>query len=234
MFERWRSPVLSFIAIVRRLISARPSDNAVAVLKLYQLKPSSQNEFGEVLSEYVLSSGTAPGNILAEAYYEKGDGSIIWVIERWRNEAFYKMNRSSAAAKMVNKLAKVGLAKRVGTIFLEDLEGISREAPKDNDQPLIILLLADLKAGMEDHFRSINQAMMSTFRYEPGLLVFTLSRVVYHKTRFVIYKKFLNLNAFQRHLQDPAVRPVMEFLQTAVKEPPFEKGYHHLIQLAPL
>jgi len=230
MLRRWRKAVLSLIDTGKKRTTVRPSDNTVAVvLKQYQVKTSWQDKFVEVLSAYVLSSGRAPGNIMAEAYHEQGDASIIWVIERWNNEAFYKMNSKSAAAKMVNKLAKP-----VETIFLEDLEGIFREAPKDNDQLLVIMLLVDLKVGTEDRFRSINQELMSALRNEPDLLVFTLSRVAHHKTRFVIYKKFRNLNAFQHHSKDPAVRPVMEFLQTAVKEPPFEKGYHHLIQLAPL
>ncbi|PSL23351.1 quinol monooxygenase YgiN [Chitinophaga ginsengisoli] len=235
MLKRWRTTVLSFIGTCRKRTAVRPSDNAIAVvLKQYQVKTFWQNKIGEVLSAYVLSSGRAPGNIMAEAYYEQGDAAIIWVIERWSNEAFYKMNSKSAAAKMVNGLAELGLAELVEIVFLEDLEGISREAPRDDDQPLTIMLLADLKAGTEDRFRSINQEMISAFRKESGLLVFTLSRMVHHKTRFVIYKKFRNLNAFQHHLKDPAVQPVLEFLQTAVKEPPFEKGYHHLIQLAPL
>jgi len=235
MLKRWRTAVLSFIGTGKKRTAVRPSDHAVAVvLKQYQVKTSWQNKFGEVLSGYVLSSGGAPGNIMAEAYYEQGDASIIWVIERWTNEAFYKMNSKSAAAKMVNGLAEVGLAKPVEIIFLEDLEGISREAPSEDDQPLTIMLLTDLKAGKGNRFRSINREMISAFRNESGLLAFTLSRMAHHRTRFVIYKKFRNLNAFQHHLKDPAVRPVMEFLQTAVKEPPFEKGYHHLIQLAPL
>ena len=95
------------------------------------------------------------------------------------------------------------------------------------------MLLVDVKAGTENHFRSINQVLLSAFRNEPGVLLFQLSQVAYHKYRFIVFKKFRNWDAFKYDLTDPALEPVIQFLQRSIKQPPFEKGYHHLIQFSP-
>jgi quinol monooxygenase YgiN len=114
---------------------------------------------------------------------------------------------------------------------MEDLELLSKEAGRN---AITIMLFVDVKTGTEHYFRSINQELLSVFAYEPGVLFFQLSQEVYHPSRFIICKKFRDWDAFQYHLKDPALAPVMQFLQTSIKEPPFEKGYHQLMLLAPL
>jgi quinol monooxygenase YgiN len=76
--------------------------------------------------------------------------------------------------------------------------------------------------------------VLPAFRDEPGILAFQLSQELDHTTRFIVYKKFRNQDAFQYHLQDPTIEPVIRFLQTSIKDPPFEKGYHYLIQFSPV
>ncbi len=208
------------------------SNSAITVvLTQYHVKISHQDKFLEVLSEYTISSLKATGNIMAEAYYEQGDACIMWTIERWDNLAYYKNNREGAAAKEIAALTKTGLLSPVETIFMEDLELLSKEA---SHNAITVMLLVEVKDGTDDHFRSLNHEVMSSLRNEPGVLAFQLSQVARHKTRFVVYKKFRNWDTFQYHLKDPALGPVIKFLQTSIKEPPFEKGYHHLIQFAPL
>lgn len=215
MFRTWRIALDSSITVV---------------LTQYHVKASWKNKFLDVLNEYIVSSLKASGNIMAEAYYEKGDSCIMWIIERWSNHTFYINNRKSAAANAVGTLTKTGLESPVETIFIKDLELLSKEA---SPNPLTIMLFVNVKAGTENHFRTINRDVMPVLREDPGLLTFQLSQVSSHKTRFIVYKKFRNWDAFQYHIKDPALDPVIKFLQTSIKEPPFEKGYHHLIQFAP-
>lgn len=208
------------------------SDSTVTVaLTQYHVKTSCRDKFLEALSAYTFSSLGTAGNIMAEAYYEQGDACIMWTMERWDSRAYYKNNRGSAAAKEIGSLTKTGLAAPVKTIFLEDLELLSKEA---GCNAITVMLLVDVKDGTEDHFRSINHEAVAALRREPGVLAFQFSQETRHKTRFIIYKKFRDWDAFQYHLKDPALEPVIKFLQTSIKEPPFEKGYHHLIQFAPL
>lgn len=201
------------------------------VLTQYHVKTSYQDEFLEVLDRYAFSSLQATGNAMAEAYYERGDSCIMWMIERWSSSAFYKENKRTTAAKAIGALVKIGMAGPVETFFLQELELFSREISRD---ALTIMLFVDVKAGTEKHFKSINRNLMPALQKSPGLLLFQLNQVVNHKTQFVIYKKFSNWDTFQYHLKEPALDPVMKFLQTSIKEYPFENGYHHLIQFGQL
>jgi quinol monooxygenase YgiN len=96
------------------------------------------------------------------------------------------------------------------------------------------MLFVDVKQGSEEHFRSINRDVISAFQNDQGLLILRLSRFINDLTRFVVCKKFRNKESFQSHLRSPAISPVMQFLQTSIKEQPFEKGYRHLIEFAPI
>jgi quinol monooxygenase YgiN len=216
---------------IRRPWSLASNSSITVVLTQYHVKTAYQDKFLVALSEYAISSLSATGNIMAEAYYEQGDACIMWTIERWNNQTYYKNNRESVATKVVGALVKTGLVAPVETIFMEDLELLSKEAVRN---AITVMLLVDVKDGTEDHFRSINHEVMSALRQEPGVLAFQLSQVARHKTRFIIHKKFRDWDTFQYHLKDPALGPIIKFLQTYIKEPPFEKGYHHLIQFAPL
>lgn len=215
---------------MRRPWRLASNTSITVVLTQYHVKISCQEKFLEALSEYTISSLRAAGNIMAEAFYEQGDACIMWTIERWDDQANYKNNRESAAAKEVGALTRTGLAAPVETIFMEDLELHSKQA---GHNAITIMLMVDVKDGTEDLFKSLNHEVMSSLRHKPGILTFQLSQVARHKTRFIIYKKFLNWDTFQYHLKDPVLGAVIEFLQTSIKEPPFEKGYHHLIQFAP-
>ena len=201
------------------------------VLTQYHVKASYQDKFREVLSEYTLSSLREAGNIMAEAYYERGDVCVMWIIERWSSHTFYKKNKKSTAAKAVGALIKIGMAGPVETFFLQELELFSKEI---SPNALTIMLFVDVKAGTENQFKSINHDIMSALPDDPGVLLYQVNQIANHKTRFVVYNKFRNWDTFQYHLKEPALEPVMKFLQTSIKEPPFEKGYHHLIPFAPL
>ncbi len=216
---------------IRRPWRMASANSIAVVLTQYHVKIAYQHKFLEALGAYTISSLQATGNIMAAAYYEQGDACIMWTIERWSNRTLYKNNSKSAAAKVVGALTKTGLAYPVETIFMEDLELLSKETGRN---AITIMLLVDVKDGTEDHFRSINHDMVSALRNEPGLLTFQFSQVAHHKTSFIVFKQFRNWDTFQYHLKDPTLEPVIKFLQTSIKEPPFEKGYHHLIQFAPL
>jgi quinol monooxygenase YgiN len=238
ILSAWRLAVLSLIGAGSRRAQDQASiDPIIVVFTQYHVKPAYMTWFREALHLYIIRSLQSTGNIMAEAYYEQGDPSVMWTIERWSNKTAYKGNKRSGAAKPVRTLLRSGLVSSVETLFVKDLELLIKEAvrktPTANDQSLTILLLVTVKAGTEDHFRSINQAVISAFRQEPGVLLFQLGQIVDRKTSFVVYKKFHDREAFQYHLKDPALEPVMKFLQTSIMDPPFEKGYHHLIQFAP-
>ncbi|HEY8895408.1 MAG TPA: antibiotic biosynthesis monooxygenase [Niastella sp.] len=203
----------------------------------YQAKASYQTELLLLLSEYVFSSRKAAGNIMMEGYYELGDASVMWIVERWTSEKYYEENKTGIAAKNISNIENDWVVSPVETLFLTDLELLmkdGRQNKMEKGEQMRIMLFVDVKPGSEDHFMSINRDVITAFRNEPGLLVFRLSRFINDRTRFVVYKKFRNKDAFQMHLRSAAIVPVIQFLQTSVKEQPFEKGYLYLIEFAPI
>lgn len=217
----------------------RPGDDIAvkAVLTHYRVKQAWQDKFLEVLRAYTYSSLNAAGNIMAEACYEHGNGCTIWLLERWTDQSSYRDNKESVEAKVVAALAKIGLTAPVETILIKDLEPDDANAdwrsyPTD-DRLLTIMLFIHVKARGRRLFRSINHDVMLALKEEPGVLFFQLSQLSGAKSSFIVYKKFRDWDAFQYHLKHPALDPLMKFLQHSVKEPPYEKGYHLLIQFAP-
>jgi quinol monooxygenase YgiN len=205
----------------------RVKNEQTAVLTQYHVKTSYKDQFFEVLSQYTLSSMESTDNVMAEAYYERGDVCVMWIIERWSCRIAYENNKRSIAGKAIGALVEVGIAEPVKIFYLQELEIFSKEISRD---ALTILLFVDVRPGTEKRFRSINRDLMPVIRQAPGLLLFQLSQIADHKTRFVVYKKLRNWETFQYHLKEPALTPLMKFLQNSIAAPPFENGYHHLIQ----
>lgn len=214
-----------------------PKDLITVAISLYQAKATYQAELLQLLSEYIFSSRRAVGNIMIEGYYEQGDASMMWIMERWTREEYYKENKGSAAAKNISDLESILVVSPVETVFLTDLELLikdDRPNKTEKDQQMSIMLFVDVMQGSEAYFRAINRDVITAFRNDPGVLILRLSQFTNDKTRFVVYKKFNTKHSFQSHLRSPAIVPVLQFLQTSVKEQPFEKGYRHLIEFAPI
>lgn len=227
---------------VAALITVMPGHHSVKdpVVRLvqYKVNPAYQAKFRKALGDYVHSSLKAAGNIMAEAYYEESDSTILWIIERWNNQSALDKNGESPAAKAIVDLTKHGLVAPADTILVNDLEPLPKEAyhkaPAANDRPLTIMLFVDAKPGTEDDFKVLYHAAMPAFRSEGGVIAYQLSQLTADKTKFVTYEKFRGEEAFQYHLQFPPVKPVVQYLRTSIKEQPFEKGLHRLIEFAPL
>ncbi|WP_309789679.1 putative quinol monooxygenase [Filimonas zeae] len=209
------------------------------MLTHYQVKTCYHEQFTAMISMYVFNSLKATGNIMAAAYYEQGDVTVIWVMERWSNGALYEENRKSPAAEMVRVFTEAEGAVLKERLYMRELEWFTRDSPRKalpetDEHPLVVMLFVDVKRGMAAQFIRMNRAAIPAIQMDAGLLTFQLSQVVKYNTRFVVYKKFYNRDALQNHLKSAAIVPVIRFLQSAVKEPPFERAYHHLIEFAPL
>lgn len=240
MLYKWANAFLRLInAANQRLKRYAGGNTATVVLTHYHVKTCQHEQFSAMVSAYVFSSLKANGNIMAAAYYEQGDVTVMWVMERWHSGDFYEENCKSSAAEVVRVFIATGGALLKERLFMRNLELFSRDGPRKtvpgaDEHPLSVMLLIDIKRGMAGRFRHINGVAMPAVQKERGLLTFQFYQVINHKTRFVVYKKFYNREALQYHLKSGAIAPVIRFLQTSVKDPPFEKAYHHLIEFAPL
>ncbi|SFO69782.1 Quinol monooxygenase YgiN [Chitinophaga sp. YR627] len=210
----------------------------VVVLTRFEVKKDQENALHKSLGEYVKQALVNEDNIMAEAYYEEQSPAIMWLIERWTTKQVLEKISNSKIFKQVRTLSEKGLVQPVKTIYLKDLEPLSKEEwrrePGKGDTPITIMLFVDSKAGTENRFKEVYHTAMPQFRSEPGVVNYQLSQLEEDSTQFVTYEKFRNEDAFQYHLNFPPIQPVIDYLNSSIKQQPFQAGLHRLIRFAPL
>lgn len=212
--------------------------DAATKMTQYEIKHPYHEQFRKVLRDYVHHSVNMESNIMSEAYYERDNPNLLWLIERW--ESRDELNKSNAGIyfKTIETLSKEALVQPSRLFYMEDLAPLSKHqwktAPKKQDSPLTVMLFVDAKPGTQEAFKDIYHAALPQFRSEPGVITYQLSQLKDDDTQFVTYEKFRNDEAFQYHLKFPPIQPVLDYLETSIKKPPFQSGLHHLIEFAPL
>lgn len=228
---------LFFIFLFTGILKAQQSET-VGKLTRFEVKAEYLDEFKEALSSYVTASISNDGNIMSEAYFEKENPSILWLIERWKNVKESEKFNSTSEMKKIISLSKKALTNPVKIIKVKDLEPLSKEewrrASRKEDNQLTIMLFVDAKKGTQQNFKDVYHVAMPQFRSEPGVVTYQLSELENDPTQFVTYEKFRGDDAFQYHLKFPPILPVIDYLNSSIKEQPFQKGIHNLIEFAPL
>lgn len=213
------------------------NEEEVTVLTRYEVKKGYKKKFRKVLSKYVIHAIANKSNVMAEAYYEQENPSVLWVIERWNSKSGLENMRNSVKLKLTKLLSDKKVVQPAKTIYAKDLEPISkkewRKEPKEEDKPITIMLFVDSKAGTEGAFKEVYHTAMPQFRSEPGVINYQLSQLEDDSTQFVTYEKFRSEDAFQYHLNFPPIQPVIDYLNTSIKKQPFQTGLHRLIAFAP-
>jgi quinol monooxygenase YgiN len=217
---------------------ALKNQDMIAKITRYDVKKEFQEKFQKAVSDYVSESLLSDGNIMSEAYFEQDNQTVIWLFERWTNQKEWNKFKSNSKSKAVIALEKSALVKPEKTIYVKDLEPLSkqewRKASKAEDKQLTIMLFVDAKAGTEENFKAVYHTAMPQFRSEPGVVTYQLSQLKADKTQFVTFEKFRSNEAFQYHLNFPPIQPVIDYLNTSIKKQPFQDGIHNLIEFAPL
>ncbi len=206
-------------------------------LTKYEVNEQDAAQFRKALTDYVTASLSSKENIMAEAFYEQDKNNVLWLIERWNGKKQLENFSKKAAAKALQSLTEK-LKTAPKTYYVKDLEPLTKEqwrkTSKKEDNQLVIMLFVDAKKGTEQNFKDTYHIAMPQFRSEPGVVTYQLSEIEGDETQFVTYEKFRSNNAFQYHLHFPPIKPVIEYLETSIKKPPFQNGIHNLIEFAPL
>lgn len=225
-------------AVGKAILEALNQQQVVARLTRYEVKKTYLDKARQLLNNYVQHAISSESNIMAEAYYEQESPSVLWLMERWTNKNELQKFSGSKVAKMQRSLSEKALEKPVKTIYVKDLEPISKQqwraTANKEDSQLTIMLFVDTKPGTQDHFKEVYHTAMPQFRNEPGVVTYQLSQVDEDSTQFVTYEKFKSNDAFQYHLNFPPIQPVIDFLNTSIKKQPFQQGLHQLVAFAPL
>ncbi|GAB3926417.1 antibiotic biosynthesis monooxygenase [Larkinella terrae] len=214
------------------------TDESVAVLTRYEVKKEYRNLFRKAIRRYVKRARARETNIMAEAYREQDHSSVLWVVERWSSQSDFNRMRAGSRYKLLQLLAGKKLNQPTREIAIKDLEPVSksdwRRVPEKQDKPITIMLFVDSQPGTEANFKAVYHTAMPQFRAEPGVINYQLSQVEGDNARFVTYEKFRNEEAFQYHLNFPPIQPVIDYLNTSIKQQPFQTGLHRLIEFAPM
>ncbi|WJS94577.1 antibiotic biosynthesis monooxygenase [Flavobacterium johnsoniae] len=206
-------------------------------LTQYEVNEQNTTEVRKALTDYVTASLSSKDNIMAEAFYEQDKTNVLWLIERWNGKQQLENFSKKAPAKALQSLTeKLKISPKI--YYVKDLEPLTKEqwrkTSKKEDNQLVIMLFVDGKKGTEQNFKDTYHIAMPQFRSEPGVVTYQLSEIEGDETEFVTYEKFRSNDAFQYHLNFPPIKPVIEYLETSIKKPPFQNGIHNLIEFAPL
>ncbi|MFT3935121.1 MAG: antibiotic biosynthesis monooxygenase [Chitinophagaceae bacterium] len=232
------TPVVASLLLNVFSLQAQVADsNAAGRLIRYEVKPEYYETFRKLAGDYVHYALGNSANLLAEAYYQQDAPSTLWIIERWANTTARNKSSNSAQFKALEALSATALVQPPKTIYVQDLEPLVkkewRKKPGKNDQPITIMLFVDSKPGTENNFKDVYQEAMPKFRSEAGVINYQLSQFENDSTQFVTYEKFRNEDAFQYHLGFPPIQPVIDYLNTSIKQKPFQTGLHRLVAFAP-
>lgn len=219
-------------------VKAKVATETTSKMTMYEVKDEQLASFRKTLENYVKTALTSKDNIMAEAFYEQNKPNILWLIERWSDKKQFEEFNKSSQAKSVAAITKNALVKPLKTFYINDLEPLTKEqwrkTAKTEDNQLVIMLFVDAKKGTEQNFKAIYHTAMPQFRSEPGVVNYQLSEIEGDATQFVTYEKFRSNDAFHYHLNFPPIQPVIDYLETGIKKPPFQNGLHNLIEFAPL
>ncbi|CAN5167974.1 hypothetical protein BH09BAC4_BH09BAC4_01390 [soil metagenome] len=208
------------------------TDGLLVQLTKYTVQPSHQGPFRLALSAYVQQALDSESNIMAEAYAEIENPTVLWLIERWDNQQALATLQDSNQSKAIDTLTEAGLTAPVEKFSVTDLEPLSKEAwrrqPNASDDPMTVMLFVEAKPDTQEEFKKRYHAAMPAIRSEEGVVTYQLTQLEGDGTKFLTYEKFRNVEALQIHLKIPPVGPILDFLHTSITNPPFEKGLHKM------
>ncbi|HEY9048432.1 MAG TPA: antibiotic biosynthesis monooxygenase [Ohtaekwangia sp.] len=211
------------------------AQDVYVVITRYEIHPHVKGQVGKALSTYVQQALADENNIMAEVFQEEEQTSVLWVLERWNSQVNYNEFSQRAQVRETMRLTKTAFGESVKVYYLKDLAPLSktawRRAPAKDDTPIVIMLFVDSKPGTEATFMQVYDIAMPKFRSEPGVITYGLSQSLDDVTQFVTYEKFRNEDAFKYHLNFPPIQPVLDYLNTSIKKPPFQAGLHRLVPL---
>lgn len=234
----YKKTVIGFSTLILFCTTMAKAQTEIAKITRYEVKKEQQQKFQNAVSDYVLKAVSNENNIMAEAYFEQENQTIIWLFERWTNQETFQKFKKSTQSNAIQTLAKTALIQPEKVIDIKDLEPISkqqwRKTSKKADNQLTIMLFVDAKAGTEENFKKIYHKAMPQFRSEAGVVTYQLSQFNDDATQFVTFEKFRSNDAFQYHLNFPPIQPVLDYLNTSIKKQPFQNGIHNLVEFAPL
>jgi len=213
------------------------NDRKQAIITKYIYDPANFAQVKAHFSQFVENCLSSTKNIMAEVYLDDDKKDVIWLIQRWEDHSSWTTFSSSAPAERFSELIESNGVSISLQYFVTDTEPLSKEEWRKPVQPsgeqFTLMLILQALEGTQDKFQLAYHKAMPAFRDEEGVITYQLSVDDQDKTQFLTYEKFRNQASFDFHLSFPPINPIVDFLKTSIKAPPFQQGLHRLIQFAP-
>lgn len=94
---------------------------------------------------------------------------------------------------------------------------------------IVVLAIVKAKAGMEKDLENALRDMISKVESESGTLAYTLHRAKNDPTQFFVYEKYLNDEAFSKHISTPYFAQVSEKVGSLLDGAPVLDMYEELV-----
>jgi quinol monooxygenase YgiN len=93
---------------------------------------------------------------------------------------------------------------------------------------VVVIAVMKAKAGMEQAFENTLRELISKVEAEEGTLVYTLHRAKKEPTRFLMYEKYVNEEAFAQHGSSPYFKKIFGMMASMIDGAPSIDVYEEL------
>jgi quinol monooxygenase YgiN len=199
------------------------------MLVTFQTKELQKEAFKKALLADLEGAKKEPGNISMALFEDKKDPTILYFFERWKSKTALDFHFEQSYTKAVLTLSEKALAKPMQILYLNDLAPL----PTIKDEPAFIqhevdlVVLFDVKKGMEDRFVRQFQKSVQHSRPEAGCKAFHIHSVNDQATTFVLYERWTTQEALDFHFEQWYTKELFQEFKE-VLHTPVEKSLHFL------
>lgn len=200
----------------------------VTMLVTFQTKPEAKEAFKKALLADLEGAKKEPGNISMVLLEDKKDPNTLFFFERWKDRRALELHFEQDYTKAVFSLIEKSLVKPMQILYLNDMAPLPATAAEpafiQNEVDLVVLF--DVKEGMEDRFVRQFQKSVQHSRPEAGCMAFHIHSVNDHGTTFVLYERWKNQQALDFHFEQWYTEELFQVFNEVLNTPAEKSLYY--------
>jgi quinol monooxygenase YgiN len=205
----------------------------IVMLVTFKVKSEMRSTFKQALLDDVSNARQESGCISMVLFEAKDDPGILFLFERWQNQSALDNHFAQPYTKAVLGLAEMALTSPMQILYVEDLVPLpvkDLQSSNVNPEGVDLIVLFEVKEGMDERFKEQFLNSVRHSRPELGCEAFHIHAVRGDDSKFVLYERWRNQEAFNFHLAQPYTQELFDsFGSTLVK--PVEDGLIYIREL---
>ncbi|MBC7883790.1 MAG: antibiotic biosynthesis monooxygenase [Anaerolineae bacterium] len=203
-------------------IAATANNPPITMLVTFKTKPEMTNAFQKALLHDLVNARKELGCITMQLFVDKNDSSILFFFERWQNQSALDNHFAQTYTKAVLELAETALISPMEILYMEDLaplsaEGIQGSSHEEDSVDLVVIF--EVKAEGQERFKAQFLNSVKYSRPEPGCVSFHIHAVKEINSKFVLYERWRNQEAFDFHLAQSYTKELFESFSATLAKP---------------